>query len=397
MASEVDRPVAARAPGLRRSLPWVLGAGAAAVVLGTVLSLVSHLRHDEVVYRYQAPLYWLDYGDGFVRRGLPGEALSWFGDPPSSGAATGLALGLSLAGIAAVGGLAARLARAAPTRLSTAAVVVVVVLSPFGVPLLARDLGRYDTVGLVAVVLLALLPGSRPLAAVVCGSAALVVAVACEEFLVAYALPVALVLARQLGRGDRRRAARCATGLLLPGATLAAVSVAVRPDRGSLAAVVRDAEDAGVPAAEGNDAVTFLGATVREQLATVEPYGLWRAGGTAVLFALLFAACAWTLWALLGRPDRRTAGAAAALLAGVATALGVVGVDYRRWWGLAFLAFVAVLARLSRRDTRDRTADRPQDPLGSAAVAAVTAVVVVASVVLQNAPIGPMYLGALLP
>jgi hypothetical protein len=336
-----------------RLLVALLVLAAAGVVALTVRTL-SELE-DGLVPAYLAPLYWLDYRAGFVRRGLPGELLSLAsGGPPSYGAVVGTAIGLTIAGGVAVIALAWRLVRLADGTVARVAVGVLVVASPFVMLVLPGSVGRYDAVGVVAAAVVALLPlaGRLPAWPVVV-VLALVVAAACasEEFLGAYLIPVAVAAAVRLSRGRRGPAIAMGVVVLAPGALIAALSLLSRPDRRLIGETGQLARAAGVPGVGRINAVTALGNTLRDQLALFDDFDPGALIGLLVIFGLLFGALAVTLWLLVGRPVPRTALAAGVWSAVVALAVTVVGVDVGRWWGLAFVGFAAFLAVVPRRET----------------------------------------------
>jgi hypothetical protein len=320
-----------------RLLVAVLLLAAAGVVAITVRTLSG-------IPSYVAPLYWLDYRAGFVRRGLPGELLSLVsGGPPGYGAVVFTALALTVAGGVAVVALAWRLVRLAPGMVARVGVGVLVVASPFVMLLLPGSVGRYDAVGVVAAAVVALLPlaGRLPAwpVAVVLG---LVVAAACasEEFLGAYLVPVALAAAVRLG------GSAIAKGVVVlgPGVVIAGWSFLSRPDRRLIGETGQLARAAGVPGVSRTNAVTALGNTLRDQFALFDDFDAGTLIGLLVVFGLLFAGLAGALWLLLGRPAPRASAATGGWLAVVALAVTIVGVDVGRWWGLAFVGFVAFLA-----------------------------------------------------
>jgi hypothetical protein len=303
-----------------------------------------------------APLYWLDYREGFVRRGLPGELLSLVSaGPPTFDVVLVTGLVLTVAGGVAVVALAWRLVRLADAPVTRVAAGVLVAASPFVVLLLPGSIGRYDAVGVVAGAAVALLPLARrlppwPVAVVL----ALVVAAACasEEFLVAYLVPVALAAAVRLGRGSGGRTTAMAVIVLAPGAVVAVVSLLIRPSPGFIRSTLQLAGKAGVPGAGRSriNAVTALDNTLADQFALFADFDPATLIGMLVAFGVLFAALAATLWLLVGRPVPRAALAAGVWLAVVALAVTLVGVDVGRWWGLAFVGFVAFLAVAPRRE-----------------------------------------------
>ncbi len=67
-----------------------------------------------------------------------------------------------------------------------------------------------------------------------------------------------------------------------------------------------------------------------------------------VLFASCYGASVWLLWRLAGQPAQPLFEVAVMGFACVALILTVLGIDYLRWWALAFAGVVAVIALLPR-------------------------------------------------
>lgn len=338
----------------------VLIAGAALVVLVTsTVSLIGEVASGRPLTPYVAPQYWLDYDGGFLRRALPAEALRLLtgGDAPSYAAVKLVGVGLSVAAVLSVVLLALLLARHAPDRWTALTVVAVVLVGPLGLPLLARDLGRYDAIGIVVLVTLTALPWSRlPSLLAVLGAAALAaVAVASEEFLVILVVPVAVVSVWPvLRRGSRPHG--WAAVVALPSLVVAGLSAVLPAPPAVLRSAVAAARTAGVPppvplvpGQADHDAVSRLaygfGENVRTYYSILTPAGV---AGTAVVWAAVYLVLVGLVWHLLGRSLRERAfvllaagGALAAL------ALSVAGIDFRRWWTLAAVAVLCLVLLLT--------------------------------------------------
>ncbi|GAB7192620.1 hypothetical protein NUM3379_33290 [Kineococcus sp. NUM-3379] len=336
--------------------------------------------------------YWLDHGDGFVRRALPGELLARAtGGVPTLEQAQRTGLGLTLAGAAGVLVLVALLVAAARGAWRRAALAAVLLTSPLTLSLPARDLGRYDAVALVALPLLALLPWRRGRAGA-WGSAAVagvVVAAAAgsQEFLVAVLAPVVVL---GLLRAPLPRAARAAAALVAlgPGLAVAGASARLPVPPGAVAGAVAEGERAGAFLGAVN-AVTVIGQPWDAQVQMVRglhpatvALSLLVLGGLAVLTGLL-------AWVLTGRRRGRAALAAGACCAAVALALGAVGVDHRRWWMLGLLAFLACLVRLVRDAAGSPAGTRGAAPGLRLQAAAV--LLAVAGLPVQDAPLYPRW------
>lgn len=350
--------------------------------------VLGQFETGQAVDEYHAPLYWLDYGAGFVRRGLPGEVLSWFaGSEVSYGEMAVAALAMSAVCLGALVWLAVLLARGANSAAARLAVVALTVSAPFTLSLVTRDLGRYDGIGMIAIVGIVLAARGRWQSAwVASGLAGLAVTVACasEEFLIAFLAPVVLVAAGRLADGVNARAPQLAAVMLGPGAAVSAVSFLLRPSDSLVMSTGAAARAAGVaaPNRPGNDAVSLLNATLDEQLAVFEHYSPPVLVVTTVVLAGVAVLAAASVWLLLGRPNPRRTLATATYLAVVTAVLSVVGVDFLRWWSLAFVAFLGVLAVAELRDRR---------PL-SFRTAVIVAVAMLACAVAQRLPVAPLYL-----
>ncbi|SDF03552.1 hypothetical protein SAMN05660662_0806 [Blastococcus aurantiacus] len=355
-APVADVTRARTAPAVARVLTAaLLAAGALVVLARAAWYLVDRLDRPFPLTPYVFPQYWLDYGDGFVRRGLPGQLLRWvLGRPPDRGEAVLAATVLALAAVAGVLALAVALGRRAGSVSGGIAVAAAVVVSPLTLSLPVRDLGRPDSVGLAVLALLACLPWRRlpvPLAvglvAALCG-----VATATQEFLLLVVAPVAvLALARCV---PSRRARVLATGAaLIPAAAVALLS-AVRPARA--AAVDRataEAAAAGVPppGALVPDHTSVLRLrygfldnltayySLLDPLTVVATTLMW--GGVAALTLGL-------VWQLMGGAlrDRRFVAVLSSAVV-VAGLLSCAGIDHRRWWALATMGGLAALVLLT--------------------------------------------------
>lgn len=380
---ETMSPVAAEGtPGHERLRPLVV-ASAALVALFVVARLAYRVTSAWIVEPYKAPLWWVTYDTGFVRRGLPGTVLAWFG-PPTPASMTLASSVLALTACAAIVALAHRLVAVIDEPTTRTTVAVVVLASPFSLPLMIRDVGRYDAIGVAAIAGIAALSPrlARPsVVAVLAVSASLAVAAGSEEFLVLFAVPVVAALACRWFTSVACRLGVLAT-TLGPALVVAVAGVATRADRASLLASSHSAHVAGVlPADEVDvDAATVLGYSIREQLTIFTEYPWpWLVVllvGGATLSSLVGA----LVWIALGRPRGAAVAAATSWLGAAALALSVVGVDFLRWWGLALLGLLAFLAVTPRSARSTRPAVPP---------AALVVVVLTGILLWQLAPIGP--------
>jgi hypothetical protein len=305
---------------------------------------------------YKASNYWLDYRFGFVRRGLPGEALGRVvGGSPTYRQVEVTAVGLSRAAALSILPMALRATRRAPRGLARAAATALLVLSPLSSSLLLHDIGRYDAVGVLTLALLAVAqPGLRRLpvsvgAAVL--AAVVAAAVATEEFLFAVVAPAAVAAAALLPRGRELRVDQrmlLVASVLVPGAVVAAASLVVPASAGALQRARDEATRAGVgpPDPAMGDALAALGRGLRENLAFFHLFEPTAVVLSLALWAGLYVVTAKVLGRLLGVGDAQQYRVVVGMHALVGAALSAVGADFRRWWGLALLGLVATLGVL---------------------------------------------------
>jgi hypothetical protein len=347
---------------VRRAAAVVTAAGLGATTLLATGRVRAVLTDPTPLTPYKEPQWWLDYDAGFVRRGLPGEVLSWVaGGPPDRGLVAAAGTALTLAAVLAVVALAVALARSAPTRAAGVLVATVVVASPLTVSLLLHDVGRYDGLGVLALAMLALTPARQPSSAVGAAVAVVVTAVvvtavtAAQELLLPVLAPAALARVGALpvgpaagaGSGSAGLRARLAVGTAALGpAAGVAVASALLPAPASAVTDARGAAvAAGVPRQGGwGDALDAVDRTLVENVAFFGFFEPAALAWSALLWAGLYAATAAVLARLLGRGHDRTWWVLAAWQAAVAAGLSLLGVDFRRWWGLALLGLVAAAA-----------------------------------------------------
>jgi hypothetical protein len=359
---------------VRRAAVVVTAAGLGATALLAAGRVRAVLADPTPLTPYKEPQWWLDYDAGFVRRGLPGEVLSWVADgPPDRGLVAAAGVGVTLAAVLAGVALAVLLARAAPTRTRALLVAAVVVASPLTVSLLLHDVGRYDGLGVLALALLAPTPGRRrpswavgaavgPVVPLVITATVVTAATAAQELLLPVLAPVALarvgvlpirpvarpaaLRARPSARSPALRARLAVGAAALAPATGVAVASALVPAPASAVADARGAAvAAGVPGQAGwGDALDAVDRTLVENVAFFGFFAPEALAWSALLWAGLYAATVTVLARLLGRGHDRVWWVLAAWQAAVAAGLSLLGVDFRRWWGLALLGLVAAAA-----------------------------------------------------
>jgi hypothetical protein len=202
---------------------------------------------------YKAPNYWLGYRFGFVRRGLPGALLARVvGGPPTYRQVEVAAATLSRAAALSVVPIAIRARRHVPPGLPRTVARGLIVLSPLTCSLLQHDVGRYDAVGVLVLAGLAGVGSALRRLSVPVGTvllaAAVGVATASEEFLLAVVAPAALAAAAQLSGAQELSPGRrllLSGAVLGPGAVVAAASMLVPPPPGALSAARDEATRAG--------------------------------------------------------------------------------------------------------------------------------------------------------
>jgi hypothetical protein len=350
LGSKVDRPDPFEARHVHAVVIAAWGAFAAAgAVIGAVVLHVASRAH--VVGEWQASQLFISYEYGFVRRGLPGEILALLTDRnPGNGAVASAAVLLASAALLAwsyLGFLLLRRIDAGWPRLLAAATLVA---SPFTVSLAIIDIGRYDAVGLVALaVLVGVSEQARPSVVGAVGAACVTVATATAEILFAIVGPVAVLAWWHASRSNRTRRGALAPVLIVgPGAVIALASLALRPTEAVMNQFLADALQARPDIAQGPyaNAVSALA-----QGADRVGAGIFETAAVTLLFeTALFASCygaaAWLLWRIAGQPAQRLFEVVVVGFACVALILTVLGIDYRRWWALAFAGVVAVIALL---------------------------------------------------
>ena len=372
----------------------LLAVGAVVVVGWSSVSLVRALFEPSAMTPYVAPLYWLGYQDGFVRRALPGALARLLagGEDPTLAQATFVGVAASVLAVLAVLLLAVLLGRRAASRTGATAVASAVVVSPLAVSLFARDLGRPDAFGVVVLVVLAAVPWRRlpAVAAALAVAVLTTAAVAAEEFLVAFVVPVGLLALWSQGPALRTP---LRAGLALAPSVLVAVLSALVPVSPALVQrTLTAALAAGVPPSlpivpgyDDHDAVSRLGYSFGENARTyysvTTPLGVVAATLLCAGFYLLVLV---VVWRLLGRPlERSVFWLAAGLPALAALALAAAGIDYRRWWALALVTGLCLVLQLGERRAR-----RPAVISSPLVVALVVLAVTGAS--LQTLPLWPV-------
>ncbi len=366
--SDTDRPAWCGARAWSQSpvatcLGLLVLAAAAALVTGRALAVA---RDPAPVLHWKLAQYWLDYEFGFVRRALPGELLSRVtGGPPGSVALVqAVGTGLTVAAALAVVPLALRFAGRARGTATRLLVVATLLVSPLTVALLLHDLGRYDGVGVLVLAALVVASGWRRLptwAGTGLVAVLLAGATATEEFLVALLAPAALARTALLaGTAERSRAWIHPAVAVGPAVAVAAASLLVPPPGQALAVARQRAEAAGVGPLRGwGDALSAVDRGLTENVGFFDLFGAAEVIGTLMLWATVWASTVALLTRLLGTTRDRWWWALVVWFAAVALALSAVGVDFRRWFGLALLGLVAAATLVRPEPAREPQALPP--------------------------------------
>ncbi|MCO1660623.1 hypothetical protein [Pseudonocardia humida] len=374
-------PVRAAAPR------WAVAGAFVATALIAVVQGVRAFRRPHLVETYQASQFWVTYEHGFVRRGLPGHVLAALvGGPPTAGQVTAAAFALMALGVAALLALVLVIARSAP-RPVRPTVTALLVCSPFTFALVLQDIGRYDAVGFAAMAV-AVVGALRwaPGPALLASGLALLVAAAAEEVLAAFLAPVAALAAWRLmaAAGPAARAG-AAAATVLPGVVLAVWGLTANPPTAALLAMVDEAnaERPDIMRSSPVNAIASLSQNLRDaldHLAEMAPHVMPLLN---LVFGLCCLSAAALVWRLTGRREPRLFRSLVAWCVLAAIGLGIAGIDYRRWWALAFVTLVAAVPLL-RPGPRQPV---PGPPVGSARPVVVVAVLAV-SVAAQVVPVG---------
>ena len=370
----------------------VLVLSVAVGVQAVLQSLAFFRRTSQVIPGWQESQYWLDYEGGFVRRGLPGEILSWFsGHLPGLEPVQWAGLVVSALGVLAVLVLAVRTASLPETALGRLLVFVLVVDSPFAVNLALHDLGRFDALGWLVLAALATLPlksGTGGWVPAVVAGTLIAVAVACEEFLLPLFLPLVLIAIWRRGRPARWWSAVGAAALvMLPALVITVASVLVQPSPGVVQAAVAHAVSVSSDVEQEN-AISVVGEPFSFSFVqSLEPLTVVA---SVVVLAGYYALAGGLVWWVAGRRAPRVAAALLGYYALCALGLSVLGIDYRRWWTLAFLGFLACLVRIGRDAGAWEPPWRPRVD-NSRVVWALIAVFLLLAVPAQRFPIYPTW------
>jgi hypothetical protein len=281
----------------------------------TVLGTAAHdlfvvRRGNTVITGWAIPQYWVDYREGFVRRGLPGQVLSWLlGSPPTLSQVISAGLVLSAFALLAVVVLAFQVSALSDQPTRSAMIFVILLASPLTFSLIMQDRGRYDALGIVALpalIYLRTVDARRPWLSAIVGGLIIAIAVASEEFLLAFLAPVALVGSIPW-RGWRRPAR--SIGLLViwlaPGTAIAAASLLLRPPEHLIESSLSRANAAGSNIPIPNS-VSVLGDSLNVERAVVAGIPTRDVLVFNVVLAGCYLVTVFALWALMGGHSARS-------------------------------------------------------------------------------------------
>ncbi len=307
------------------------------------------------------PWYYLDYSDGFVRRGLPGELLrlTWGASPVSVEV---VGWGLSLAAVPALVFVAMRIGSLASRPGARLAASTLVLIAPLGITTIIRDPGRGDCVGMIAMAAMLLVATKRrPSPAVAVGVAALAtaIAVASEEFLIIFLAPAVASLLYVTVRarspiGAQGFGKRCATLIslaLLPGIALTLASAVTKPSSAYLDNLERRSHKSGGVGAVWELHHSLGGVMTwvlhrRELGAIVASTFIWLFVYLVTVIAIRIAVGRLSIWYWVS-----------ATYFALAAAISVVALDVRRWWTLGLVGHLAVTGILASHDRPPREAE----------------------------------------
>jgi hypothetical protein len=302
--------------------------------------------------------FYLDYSHGFVRRALPGELLALVsGASPRSVEVLGWAI--SFAAVPALVFIAWRIGALASRSEARLVATTLVLICPLGLTTILRDPGRMDYIGMVAMaamLLVATLTRASLVVAVLVAAFGAALAVASEEFLIVFLTPVVVALLYVTVRERSPTGAHGVTSLcamlsavaLLPAVTLAAASVVAKPSSAYL-----DTVDVRSNASVQIGAVFELRAGFRGNLHWVfDNRAVGAMAATTLIWLFIYALTVIALRIVLGRLGGWYWVSASYFALGAL--LGLVTIDYRRWWTLAFVSHLVVVGILGARERHPR-------------------------------------------
>jgi hypothetical protein len=336
---------------LARYVLWVVLVVYAASSIRSVVRLIpAHSIRDGIM----GPWFYLDYSDGFVRRGLPGELLGLVWAPtPVSVEVVGWAI--SLVGVAAVIFIALRIGSLAQRPGAGLVATTLVVITPLGITTIIRDPARADYIGMAAMaamLLVATRGRQSPAVAVGVAAFATAIAVASQDFLIVFLAPAVASLVYVTVRqqtpvgtpGFVKHCAKLISLALLPAVALAVASAATKPSAAYLHNLERRSH-----AEQDHGAVWELGQSLGGVMKWVlDIRGVGAIIATTCIWLFIYLTTVVAIRIVVGRlgPWYWLSATYFALMAG----MSVVALDVRRWWTLGLVGHLAVTAILGWHD-----------------------------------------------
>ena len=312
--------------------------------------------------------YFVDYSQGFVRRGFVGEILTTLGLSENLTLVQILSRVLAFLALLLLVLLALKLALQLPQGVEPLVVFTLVAASPLYVLSIIRDPGRLDNVAILAGFALYALSRYTTLHAwtsIALSSVLFVAATAAQELLFVYLLPFAIALHHSQFTKSQAVGVRRLLVLVLPASIVFILSLVYRAPSELIAYVARRTGSPSTSVDFGSP-LWSLQQDLSGALEFTSSFpGHWLGvavnGGAFVVSALALAF-------MLGR--WRSSGLLIAYLALVTLVLSAVGVDSLRWWSLAFVTFVAVSFARASTTTTTRVEDPTVKILGTTCVGA---------------------------
>lgn len=340
---------------LTRYLLWaVLVVYAASSVRSVVRLIPAHRIRGGIM----GPWFYLDYSDGFVRRGLPGELLRLiWGPSPVSVEIVGWAI--SFVAAAAMIFIALRIGSLAQRPGAGLVATTIVLITPLGITTIIRDPGRGDYIGMTAMAAMLLVATTRrpsPAVAVCAAALGTAIAVASQEFLIAFLAPVVGSLLYVTVRvrsptgtpGFAKHCAKLISFALLPAIALTVASAVTKPS----SAYLHNLHHRSHPQA-GHGADWELGQSLGGVMEWVlQSRGLGAIIATTSIWGLVYLVTVLAIRIVVGRLG--TWYWISATYFALVAATSTVALDVRRWWTLGLVSHLVVTGILASHDRPPR-------------------------------------------
>lgn len=331
---------------------WVALVAVAITTTTVIEGLLDRILSGSIVSSYSLSHYWVNYSDGFVRRGLPGEILVLLGATPTVPEMVVFAAGVQLACVTGLVMLVRGVARAVDAPQDRFFLAAFVCVSPFMFSRIG-GLGGSDSFGPIAAAIIILLSRGLPgdarsrIGRGVTLCAVVALATAWEELLFCFTAPLA-VLALYLLGWTARRLVWVAAAVLLPGAVLAVMSVFLRPSSTALVAAIGRARTAGLNvdltrensiSALGQTAGNGFGNFIGTSLLTIVVFWVLCIGAFVISVPVVLR--------MTGQQHNRLGWLMVGVFSLASLVISLVANDYRRWWGAAFVATLAMVVMVT--------------------------------------------------